>query len=543
MDDPTKSPPLEPIATLAIGNSPDDTEPRAPGQPSVATTSEGAGFETYGSFWINQTEFALPAAHVRDVVSFPSKVAQVPLAAPYVVGVFDLRGEVVPIVCLATLLGVEPPNYEAEEARVAIVDCGNDQIGAIFSRTGEVLRVTNDQVRPLHHNESEVNPVVGSVLTLEEGQRIVQVLSAELVAQLEKIPRGEAGQNGGFIEEEINTQRFVLVSVGSMRLALDGDCVIEIQKRLTIQQTIAYFDHCVGAVNLRGQVVPVLDLASALGIEAIGDTDKQRMVFVHDDETVCALLVDGVLDVFEVRDGERQEVPMLRRSSTDGLCCDVVSRVIDRHGPSASVEYVVVLDVPALCGRIGSSRPASEQTGAIGALRPSGEMDAASSDELSFLVFGLASESLALPLASVREIQEFPTERVMRAPGEDERFVGLMPLRGSIVSLIDLRARYEMQGGAPLPATKVLVLDSETSIGLVVDRLDGIVHTDASARLETRSWMLPKPEERKPFHEDLDCVLRLGERSLPALDPSRILSHFQDRPNSRRPDAGQTQGA
>ena len=63
--------------------------------------------------------YALPLEQVREVLPLP-RIATLPTAPPTVLGVFNLRGEVVPVLETSTVLGVEavagPPTY------VAVVD-------------------------------------------------------------------------------------------------------------------------------------------------------------------------------------------------------------------------------------------------------------------------------------------------------------------------------------------------------------------------------------------------------------------------------------
>lgn len=53
----------------------------------------------------------------------------------------------------------------------------------------------------------------------------------------------------------------------------------------------------VGALGLRGQIVPVLDLHRVLGLETQDQTTDSRLVIAQHEETAAALLVDGVEDI------------------------------------------------------------------------------------------------------------------------------------------------------------------------------------------------------------------------------------------------------
>ncbi|MFK8001974.1 MAG: chemotaxis protein CheW [Polyangiales bacterium] len=468
--------------------------------------------ETYGSFWLGSSEFIVAAAHVREVVPFPSCYIGIPLTPDYVLGAFDLRGRVVPIVCMATLLGLEPPSREEGTARVAIIGCGNELIGAVFSRTGNVLRVAPQELQRVHHAPGEKNPVVSALLSLDEGARILQVLSAELIACIESVPRGDGADE--YAEElEVPKERFVAVAVGDMHVALRGSSVIEIQECLEIREGSAFFQHSAGLVSLRGELLPVLRLDDALGCATGTPPDRQRLVFAQDEKVVAALMVDAVLDVFEVEESAIRTVAFLGRLPTGGICDQVVTR-----GPE---DHLIVLEIPALFERVELDESLLENKDALARLRPQAVPETQESDELSYLVFTLGAQRFGLPISCIREIHEFP-DSFLRPPGHDSRFVGMMHLRGSIVSLIDLRSRYEVEGLTPLEETKVLIVDSASSVGFLVDGLDGIVHTSAQARLEIPK--LGSPEEQPSYSEHVEYVLSSDDGAVLALNPDRLFS-------------------
>ena len=65
----------------------------------INTGSAGSSaVELYGSFHLGQTELALPVAALQEVVNYPAAVTSVPLAPSHLLGLFNLRGTLIPIV-------------------------------------------------------------------------------------------------------------------------------------------------------------------------------------------------------------------------------------------------------------------------------------------------------------------------------------------------------------------------------------------------------------------------------------------------------------
>ncbi len=55
-----------------------------------------------------------------------------------------------------------------------------------------------------------------------------------------------------------------------------------------------------GVINLRGRILPVMDLRSKLGLGAVGDTPNTRIIVVRVKERLLGLLVDGASQVLKV---------------------------------------------------------------------------------------------------------------------------------------------------------------------------------------------------------------------------------------------------
>lgn len=67
-----------------------------------------------------------------------------------------------------------------------------------------------------------------------------------------------------------------------------------------------------GVINLRGRIIPVLDLRTRFGMEAIGDTEETSIIVVDTDATETSqmgLLVDGVCEVLDISAEEIEPPP------------------------------------------------------------------------------------------------------------------------------------------------------------------------------------------------------------------------------------------
>ena len=70
-------------------------------------------------------------------------------------------------------------------------------------------------------------------------------------------------------------------------------------------------DYINGVINLRGAVIPVVDLRNRLGLGRTEPSSRHVILVIQDGERVAGLLVDGVNATFQVDAGLMQEPPPL----------------------------------------------------------------------------------------------------------------------------------------------------------------------------------------------------------------------------------------
>ncbi|MTJ79428.1 MAG: purine-binding chemotaxis protein CheW [Telmatospirillum sp.] len=90
-----------------------------------------------------------------------------------------------------------------------------------------------------------------------------------------------------------------------------------------------------------------------------------------------------------------------------------------------------------------------------------------------FVIFDVASEMFAVPLAEVQEIIRMP--EVVRMPLSPSALEGLANLRGTVLPIIRLRSVFGMPDVDYDDGTRVVVLDQGRPVGLVVDRMSNVV--------------------------------------------------------------------
>jgi len=107
--------------------------------------------------------------------------------------------------------------------------------------------------------------------------------------------------------------------------------------------------------------------------------------------------------------------------------------------------------------------------------------EAAPSEHVELLTFVIAGENYAV---AIENIVEIVTPRpVTRIPNADESIVGIISLRGTIVTLLDVRRKLRHPPASAAGAdTRIVVLEHRgETVGFEVDRVLRVVKTDAGA--------------------------------------------------------------
>ena len=102
------------------------------------------------------------------------------------------------------------------------------------------------------------------------------------------------------------------------------------------------------------------------------------------------------------------------------------------------------------------------------------EQSEKSKDIDKYLEFTLGKENYVMPLLKVREVIAIPkTTPIPHAP---KHFVGIMNLRGQVISIIDMRTQFSIVGEESSKEKAVVIVDmNPVYIGIVVDSVNTVV--------------------------------------------------------------------
>ncbi|MCY0093978.1 chemotaxis protein CheW [Hoeflea ulvae] len=84
--------------------------------------------------------------------------------------------------------------------------------------------------------------------------------------------------------------------------------------------------HVLGVINLRGTVIPVVDMALRLGLAPIEPTERSAIIVTSVRGQMVGLLVDNVSDMMTVTAGEIQAVPEIGATEVQRMTTSIISK-------------------------------------------------------------------------------------------------------------------------------------------------------------------------------------------------------------------------
>jgi len=445
--------------------------------------------ELFGSFFLEKTELAVSINYIQEVVNFPTNITTMPLAPDYLIGVFNLRGTIVPVINLKKLMKFEQTDPTSAQ-KVAILDYGGMHVGFVFDSTGEILRPKPSEKSTFQYKEDSKFKIIKGALKLSDGTRLLQILDPEALVSIQNIPQLQEHKKS-HTEERIqknfrraNRMNCITFSVSGARLAFEITGIHEIVNVPEIQHSAMESDLCLGMINLRGQVIPILNFPYILKqdppktkAEEKQDTSNRRIIILRVEKEFFGLLVDSVESINTYTAEGIMPIPLL---TTDRMnmfqgCISIGEKgdviLLNQQGILSNDEILQVTHGHAKIYQANDTENKDR-------LKASAHKQVYISFQLNHL-FGV-------PIREVKEIINYSNE-VLDAPGMPSFVKGVLNLRGKLVTIVDTRALYNLHGGEKenTSESKIIVFQkNEDQFGLIVDSVESIVSVTEQDKLQ-----------------------------------------------------------
>lgn len=98
----------------------------------------------YLTFFLGNEEYGLEILKVREIMGM-MEITAIPKSPPYIKGVVNIRGKVIPVVDLRLKFSLEPAEA-TDQTCIIVVDIGDLEMGLIVDRVSEVLDIAEEDI-------------------------------------------------------------------------------------------------------------------------------------------------------------------------------------------------------------------------------------------------------------------------------------------------------------------------------------------------------------------------------------------------------------
>ncbi|WP_158045324.1 chemotaxis protein CheW [Skermanella pratensis] len=312
--------------------------------PERASETAGGATRMLVSFEADGEEYAVPVSAVDEIIRPQAKMTRMPHPDGHLLGVVTVRGRLVPLFDLRTLLGLRPTRPERGEAgatRIIVLSFGGLRAGLLVDRAREILRVPAGQIDPIPPLFRQDAGEIEAICRLDQGRRLVSILDPDRLFRSEAARRGLAAHSDhphpdtlpdtlekGMAYPAAVTESFVIFRLGNAEYGLPSSCVEQVAgvpDQLTPVPKAP--DFIEGVINHRGSVLPVIDQRRRFALSAAVPARSRRIVVATMGAARAGILVDAVTGVLKVPAGAIEPAPDL---SAEQMA--LISRVANMGG-------------------------------------------------------------------------------------------------------------------------------------------------------------------------------------------------------------------
>lgn len=282
--------------------------------------------------------------------------------------------------------------------------------------------------------------------------------------------------------------------------------IIRLPNMARVPQTPAYVD---GIANLRGVVLPIIDVRSRFGMERAEETDRTRVLVVDIDGVKTGLRVDRVKQVTRVSRTEMDAPPAAIRGATAGYL-DGVVKLDNGQRIIMALNAAHVCELTVNRNRAGSTA-ASDQGSDSSEAAESGSALAGREEHQQMVTFRLGREEFAFVMERVREILR--VSKPKQVPDAPPYVLGVLTVRGRILPIIDLRRLLHQQSLAEEVKEEAAAAREDYRNWLDSFEKCGGASADLSAIDRLRNWVTKFTSSSEQLMEAVSSIRSLNDRT------------------------------
>lgn len=119
------------------------------------------------------------------------------------------------------------------------------------------------------------------------------------------------------------TDQFVIFNMKGEEYGLDIQKITTIEKLLNVTRVPKAPEAVRGVINLRGEIVPVVELAKKLRMESSQPTEDTRIIIFKIDDISVGFIVDEVVEVLSIPEGQIENITQVSNDNSLDFICGI----------------------------------------------------------------------------------------------------------------------------------------------------------------------------------------------------------------------------
>jgi purine-binding chemotaxis protein CheW len=131
-------------------------------------------------FIVGNEEFAVPILSIQEIIK-PIEWTKVPFTPDFVLGVFNLRGNVLPLVDLRKKFHAPTAEFD-DDVRFIVIKVGDELAGFVIDRLTEALRLEESSILPPPDTNTERDAMIEGIGRKDD--RIITILKIKALLKI-----------------------------------------------------------------------------------------------------------------------------------------------------------------------------------------------------------------------------------------------------------------------------------------------------------------------------------------------------------------------
>ncbi len=369
---------LDPSSLIKIKNIPQVLE-HLKQNAQLAAKRSSASRKQAISFRAGRTKFAFEIGAINEIIRLP-EIKSSCLDAASCIGMFTLRGNVIPVIDFAKFLGIDEANPSHQqnsaddERRILITQAGQHSIGLLITAVDSILSFIKDDVHPIPLFSDQRSQLFSGMLMKENCDDVILLNQNGLLtsAEIHELTKGHSQlYSSAHATQTAATKKNSRERNVYLNFRLDHSFSVSIK---SINEIITYPTnvmtppglpaHVRGVANLRQSVVTIVDLRILFDLKPAPRskdetnaeaTKEEKILVIRRGTSHIGFVVDAVEDIASINEAQQTNLSTSLIAASASNAHKFVREIVTSKELSGQSRQFMIVDIDEILQRLDAA--------------------------------------------------------------------------------------------------------------------------------------------------------------------------------------------